>query len=155
MITDAAEGLDIFNHTLDHIGLLSKNIEKSVTTLFPILGIIETSDIIVDPLQDVKAVFAKTEQGLILEFLEPMSDNSPIKNSLDKNNNLIHHLAYRTNNLAKSAESIRDTRGMPIGDPKEGIAFGNALIQFFILPDGWLLELIEQPVSTLKFPNKL
>lgn len=153
MIASMTPELNDFEHTLDHIGILSKNIDKTINTLAPILGITATSDLIIDPLQDVKAIFAKTTQGLTLEFLEPISDESPIKNSVIKQNNLIHHLAYRTNSLENSTEAIRQIRGMPIGEAKPGIAFGGALIQFFLLPDGWLVELIEQKTSKMQFSN--
>lgn len=155
MIYSQPSSLDSLDHALDHVGILSKNIETSIKVLSPILGVVAVSDLIIDPIQDVKAIFAKTNQGLVLEFLEPNSDTSPITNSLAKNNNLIHHLAYRTNDLEKSTEAIREIGGMPIGKENEGNAFDNAFIQFFLLPDGWLIELIAQSKSTMKFPNIL
>lgn len=153
MITSKLLEVNGLEHVIDHVGILSKDINKTISTLAPILGVKAMSDLVVDPLQDVKAIFAKTTQGLTLEFLEPNSDESPIKNSLVKNNNLIHHLAYRTHSLESSTEAIRKIRGMPIGEAKEGIAFGGAMIQFFLLADGWLIELIEQNESKMEFPN--
>jgi methylmalonyl-CoA/ethylmalonyl-CoA epimerase len=155
MISSSPLILDGIQHELDHVGILSKNIEKTISTIASILSITATSDVIIDPLQDVKAIFAKTSQGLVLEFLEPYSDKSPIQNSLIKNNNLIHHLAYRTKDINVSLQAIREVRGMPISESKKGIAFDNAQIQFFLLSDGWLIELIEQVESKMEFPNIL
>lgn len=147
--------LNANEHILDHVGFIVNNTEVSVQSLAPLLGIISCSYPVIDEKQDVKAIFAKTNQGLVLEFLEPLSDQSPIKNSLNKSSNLIHHLAYRTDDLERSTQVIRELKGMPIVAAKPGIAFDNALIQFFLLSDGWLIELIEQFVSTMEFPIKL
>lgn len=152
MIDINAEGLDDCSHVLDHIGLLTEDVEQTIQTLASILSIVSYTHPVIDTLQDVKAIFAKTSKGLLLEFLEPISDESPIKNSIKKNQNLIHHLAYRTDDIERSTKIIRNLRGMPISKMKPGIAFDNSSIQFFLLPSGWLIELIEQPVSTMKFP---
>lgn len=142
----------ILGHNIDHIGIVARDIEKAIFDTAEIFNLVRFSETIIDELQDVKAVFGQAETGYIFEFLEPLSENSPVANSLNKSSNLFHHVAFRTPDISCSTEMIREKRGMQIGEPKPGIAFDNSLIQFFLLPDGWLIELIEQPVSRMQFP---
>ena len=74
----------------DHVGIAVKNIEDYFSSMLsPILGIPELSEIIIDPIQNCKIAFATSSNGVRLELIEPLNEESPVNQILQKKNIMI------------------------------------------------------------------
>jgi Glyoxalase/Bleomycin resistance protein/Dioxygenase superfamily len=129
--------------TLDHIGFLTKDVEREMTAFEALLGEIVWSPRIVDPLQDVAARFGRTPGGLVYELIQPLSETSPIARSLKERKNVLNHVCYRHPILEVRAAELRAEGFFPVTEAKPGAAFHGALVQFFYHPNGMMLEIIE------------
>ena len=89
-------------------------------------------------------MFLKDESGVMFELIEPISDKSPIKNSLSKKINIINHIAYKTRTFDKTNKILIKKNFFPVSTAKKAVAFKNKLIRFFYSPQGFLLEIIEE-----------
>ncbi len=132
---------------LNHVGFLTSDVEQEMANfdlMFP--GTVWSSRI-VDPVQDVTARFGKTPQGLVYELIEANSEKSPIAQALKSRKNILNHMCYSCDDLSLKALELRAQGLYPVTEPKPGIAFGNRPIQFFLHPNGLLLELVEGDIS--------
>ena len=126
----------------DHIGFITRDIASEIPLFESLHGPLKWSPLIEDPLQDVMAKFGASTSGIIYELLQPLSVSSPIAVSLAKKVNIIHHICYRTNDLASTRDMLRKQGSFPVTEPKPAVAFGGEMLQFFYQPGGWLLEII-------------
>jgi methylmalonyl-CoA/ethylmalonyl-CoA epimerase len=127
----------------DHIGFLTDDVDQEAAAFDQLFGKLQWSKRFEDPLQDVIARFGRTPEGLVYELIQPLSEKSPITQSLKAKRNVINHLCYRCENLGDKALELRGQGAIPVTAPKPGVAFAGNLIQFFYLPTGMLLEIIE------------
>ena len=74
-----------------------------------------------------------------------MGDKSPVTNTLSKGVNILNQIAYRVMDLDAAEATMRAAGAFPTGRPQPAIAFGGARVQFFLVPTGYVLELIEAP----------
>ncbi len=88
---------------LSHIGIATTSIEEAVKS-WMVLGfeLVQTCEV-----ADQKVKVAKLRYGgLIVELLEPTSDDSPIKAFLDKRGPGIHHLSIEVEDVSKKIEDL-------------------------------------------------
>ena len=81
-----------------------------------------------------------------LELLEPMSQDSPISNFLEKRGAGIHHIAVSVENIRAALQDLK-ANGARLIDEEPRIGAGGCLVAF-IHPSstaGVLLELVEDP----------
>ena len=129
----------------DHVGVVVKSLDAARARFAATLGIAEWTASLEDPVNGVRLQFGRDPGGMVYELLEPIDEASPVHRALKSRSNLLNHSAYRVPSLAEAAEHLRESGCMPAGDPRPAIAFGGAPIQFFVSPDGILIELIEAP----------
>jgi len=127
---------------LDHIGIAVKNLESVIKTLNDGLGLVpKFEEEIIE--QKVRVAGYKIGNSVI-EYLEPISEDSPISRFLEKRGNGIHHLAFRVEDLQVSIASLKK-KGYRVIDEKSRIgAEGKKIV--FLHPasfDGILIELCE------------
>ena len=77
---------------IHHIGYAVKDINLSLSTFLKI-GYLQKSKIITDTQRNVKILFIENNSVLI-ELVEPLNDKSPVKQILDKNQNIPYHICY-------------------------------------------------------------
>jgi methylmalonyl-CoA/ethylmalonyl-CoA epimerase len=128
---------------LDHIGFLTGDVDQETAAFDALFGKLQWTNRFEDPLQDVVARFGRTPEGLVYELVQPLSEKSPVSQSLKAKRNIINHLCYRCENLNDKGLELRRRGAVPVGAPKPGVAFSGNLIQFFYLPTGMLIEIIE------------
>lgn len=129
----------------DHVGVVVKSLDAARARFAATLGVAEWTAPLEDPVNGVRLAFGRDPGGMVYELLEPIDEASPIHRALKSRTNLLNHSAYRVPSLAEAAEHLRASGCMPTGDSRPAIAFGGAPIQFFVSPDGILIELIEAP----------
>ena len=129
---------------LNHIAIAVPNLEKAALTWKTALGASISSPQAL-PEHGVTVVFVESPNSKV-ELLEPLGDNSPIKNFLEKNpNGGMHHICYEVKDLNFASEKLKLAGARVLGDgfPKIG-AHGNPVL--FLHPSdfsGTLIELEE------------
>ncbi len=90
---------------IDHIGVAVKDLDKAVAFYRDVLGLkfLEKEEV-----ASQKVRVAKFDlNGVHIEFLEPTSKDSPIAKFIEKKGEGIHHIAYRTDDVADEIESLK------------------------------------------------
>jgi methylmalonyl-CoA/ethylmalonyl-CoA epimerase len=105
--------------SIDHIGIAVNNLAQVIEIYKDILGFEYLGEEIV---KDQGVKIAKFDcNGVHLEFLEPISDDSPIKKFLETKGQGIHHIAYKCDNIIEKIELLKQKGIKMINDtPKEG-----------------------------------
>jgi methylmalonyl-CoA/ethylmalonyl-CoA epimerase len=106
-------------NSIDHIGIAVNNLAQAIEIYKDILGFEYLGEEIV---KDQGVKIAKFDcNGVHLEFLEPISDDSPIKKFLEIKGQGIHHIAYKCDNIIEKIELLKQKGIKMINDtPKEG-----------------------------------
>lgn len=139
---------------LDHIGLVTKNIEE-LANVFRALGLKEITDSIENPRQRVAASFVNVgdKDNVYIEILEPARDNSPISKFLEKQGGGLHHLCFEVDDIKRSSGELIEKGFKMIVPPESCEAYDENLkrecsdvskIAFFIVSDRLIIELIEK-----------
>lgn len=139
---------------LDHIGLVTKNIDELVN-VFRALGFKEITESIENPKQKVAASFVGVgdKDDVYVEILESTRSNSPISKFLEKQGGGLHHLCFEVDDIKKTADELIGKGFRMIVPPETCEAYDENLkreckdvsrIAFFIASDRLIIELIEK-----------
>tara|TARA_Y100001935_G_C17251420_1_gene481221 strand:+ start:527 stop:931 length:405 start_codon:yes stop_codon:yes gene_type:complete len=129
---------------LNHIAIATPNLDKAIRTYKDILGV-KISDPLDQIEHGVKVVFIEIPNTKI-ELLEPLGENSPIENFLEKNKKGgIHHICFEVEDIDSAILRLKKDGATVLGDGKAKIgAHGKPVI--FLHPkdfNGALIELEE------------
>ena len=129
---------------LNHIAIATPNLDKAIRTYKDILGV-KISDPLDQIEHGVKVVFIEIPNTKI-ELLEPLGENSPIENFLEKNKKGgIHHICFEVVDIESAFLRLKKDGATVLGDAKAKIgAHGKPVI--FLHPkdfNGTLIELEE------------
>jgi len=132
---------------LNHVGVAVPSIEKAAKTykdLYDITDITEPAEM---PSQGVRFCFVNLPNSQI-ELIEPLGDDSPITNFLEKNpKGGQHHICFEVDDINIAKREMEEKGANILNEPRIG-AHGTPVI--FIHPkntDGVLIELMESPKS--------
>ena len=129
---------------LNHIAIATPNLDKAIRTYKDILGVKISAPL--DQIEHgVKVVFIEIPNTKI-ELLEPLGENSPIENFLEKNKKGgIHHICFEVEDIDSAISRLKKDGATVLGDGKAKIgAHGKPVI--FLHPkdfNGTLIELEE------------
>ena len=126
-----------------HLGIIVKNLEKSLIQLENLLGANKISKVIIDKTWGVKIIFIQNKKNMIFEIIQPLNKKSPITNALNKNVNILNHVAFKSRNFKIDHDKIIDNGGIAVTRAKKAVAFNRKKIQFFLTKENFLIELIE------------
>jgi len=130
---------------LNHVGIATPSIEKSVALYRDLLGATKIHDPIELPAQGVRVCFVDTPNSQI-ELVEPLGENSPIHGFLAKNPaGGQHHICFEVPDIHEAAADMEAKGARVLGAPRIG-AHGTMVI--FVHPKdmgGVLVELMESP----------
>jgi methylmalonyl-CoA/ethylmalonyl-CoA epimerase len=131
---------------LHHVGVVVKDLVQQGEAYRSLLGMAPDSEVILDPLQSVRARFWRDPHGAIVELLEPTGPESPIWRESQKGGGL-HHLCYETPDLDQAIHAAVQ-KGAKITRPSvPAIAFGGRRIVFLYFLDLGLIELLENKLE--------
>jgi methylmalonyl-CoA/ethylmalonyl-CoA epimerase len=137
--------------TFDHAGVVVRDLARgaqSIKTLLPISSRTERFD---DQQLGVSVQFLRDDSGVVFELIAPLGSNSPVAKIAASRTGVINQFAYRVDDLSKAERYFRSNGATPTAQPKPAIAFGGALVQFFYMPEGFIVELIEAPGFSHQF----
>lgn len=130
---------------LDHLGLIVPELEAGRAFL-QALGVSRWTPAIEDPVLRVHVQFGSSPGGgLNYELIAPFGEGSPIASALRAGKHILNHLAYLTADLQASAARLREAGCYPTGEPRPAVAYGGSLVQFWMSPLRFVIELIEKP----------
>ena len=130
------------NALFHHIGIAVESIERTAA-LFMESGY-KMTDIVFDPKQNVNISFLEKPETPLLELVEPVDENSPVRNILNKVGVSAYHFCYEVENLEDSIAQLRKKRFMLLVKPVEATAFSGRKICFLYHKDTGLIELLEK-----------
>ena len=116
----------------EHIGIAIRNINSVSNDLKKIN----------DKIQNVNLSFINCN-GLIIELVEPVDKDSPIKSYLNKKQSY-YHICFSVPNLEHSIKHAKRHNFIRISKPVPAIAFQNRKIVWLFHSDFGLVELLER-----------
>ena len=99
---------------IDHIGIAVKSLDATIPYYRDALGLGEPH-IEEVPTQKVKVAMFDVA-GVHIELLEPTSPESPIAKAIEKKGEGIHHIAFKTNDVAACLNQAKDAGIQTIND---------------------------------------
>ena len=127
--------------TTDHIGYVTKNIEKTATT-FTLLGY-EAGEVVNDDTQKTRICLLKKEGDVSIELVEPYPENETMLKMLKKGT-IPYHVCYAIPDVQIAFEQLKESGFTPLFLPVAAPAFDNRLICYFWKNDMGLVEIVEQ-----------
>lgn len=129
----------------DHLGIAVKNIEEYFSKMLqPILGINSLSEIVIDPIQKCKIAFATSSNGVRLELIEPLNEESPVNQILQKKKGGLYHMCFVANNFDEDVKHCLANKFIALSKPQPAIAFDNRRVIFLSTPTFEIIELVEE-----------
>jgi methylmalonyl-CoA/ethylmalonyl-CoA epimerase len=133
----------------DHLGLIVSDLALGRDFLANSLGINRWTAVTDDPGLRVSVQFGNSPHpGPTYELITPFGEDtaaSPIANALRQGKHILNHVAYLTPHLAQSGEHLRAQGCFPAAAPQPALAYDGRLVQFWISPLRFIIELIEKP----------
>jgi methylmalonyl-CoA/ethylmalonyl-CoA epimerase len=131
---------------LDHTGFSVSDLEAAIVLFREQLGA-TTGPIYEDPLQRVRICFAEYDGGRV-ELIAPLGEGSPIARVLAQGGGA-YHLCFETEDLEPEVRRLRGKGFVPTGTAKPATAFGGRRVVFLFHPLARLVELVENPSSSM------
>lgn len=129
---------------IHHIAIAVNDIDEASRFFVDVLGF-EVSAPEDVPAQKTRVAFVKIGEVRI-EFVQPMSDDSPVAKHIAKRGQGIHHIAYETGDIVSALETLA-AKDVPLIDRAPRAGAHDAKIAF-VHPkgvSGVLTELVEPP----------
>lgn len=121
--------------TFHHVGLVVPSVEAACPK----------ATRITDPRQKVDLAFVELN-GVVVELLAPVGDDSPVAKSL-KNNVKLVHLCFEVPDLAAAISYSRQHGFHCLRQPVPAVAFDQRRIAWLFSPVYGLVELLEKTLS--------
>ena len=127
---------------INHLGIATKGIDEALGFWADALGLENVHTEIVED-QKVRVAMLPIGESRI-ELLEPISDDSPISNFLEKRGGGIHHIAVEVDDIEAALAQLK-AKGMRLIDQQPRVGAEGCLVAF-VHPssaNGVLLELVQ------------
>lgn len=131
---------------LNHLGIAVKDIKSAVHHFEDSLGWWKKSEIIYDPIQDVRVLFMGDDNNILYELIEPASKDSPIIKLLDKKISL-YHFCYEVDDIETTIKELSKKNFILISGPVEAVAFRGKRIAFMFNSENLTIELVEKKLK--------
>ena len=128
---------------VNHIGIVVKNLEKSIKYYEEYFSLRLINPISVDPIQKVRVAFLRQpDQRFSFELLEPTGDDSPVMNALKKGGGL-NHICYEVENISKAIYDLQKKGSKLISGPDPAVAFDGRYVAFLFTKGNEVIEIVE------------
>ena len=130
---------------LNHVGIAVPNLEEAMDTYRTLYGATDITMPFDMPAQGVKVCFVNLPNSQI-ELIEPLNEESPIWNFIQKNpKGGQHHVCFEVEEIHAAVAAMKERGATVLGEPRIG-AHGTPIV--FVHPknsNGVLIELMETP----------
>ena len=127
---------------IHHYGLATNNLQQSMS-VFESLGY-RIGDVIIDPIQKVKLVFASCSGGSMIEIICDLDANGPTGKIISRSGNGFYHICYEINDMKESIEKFRNLGFLLRHKPVVAAAFQGKKIAWMYNRSIGLVELLEK-----------
>jgi methylmalonyl-CoA/ethylmalonyl-CoA epimerase len=124
-----------------HLGIATESLEDDAR-VYAALGYKPEGKEFADPVQGVRGLFLNGG-GPRLELLEPLPGSDTLAPILRRGVKCYHH-GYEVASLDDSLAKLRVARAQVIRMPAPAVAFDYRRVIFVVLPNTWIVELIER-----------
>ena len=129
---------------LHHVGyVVTAPLETAAEAWKTSTGAIGASELIADPVQQVRAVFLHFVDGSQIELLESTGPGSPVE-SLAQKGGGFHHLCFEVDDLDAHMVKMRSEKALLVRGPQPALAFGGRRIGWMITRERMLVEFLER-----------
>jgi methylmalonyl-CoA/ethylmalonyl-CoA epimerase len=128
---------------LHHLGIAVRSIAEQGYGYCETIGIASPHEPITDEVQNVRVAFADLGDGVAVEFVEPLRENSPIERILQRGG-CLYHVCYEVADLEAEIARVRARGGLLVTGPVPAVAFGGRRIAFVYTPGHDLVEFVER-----------
>lgn len=128
---------------LHHIGIVVPDIKAASPWWEQTCRFHKISDIISDPIQDVRVQFFRADDGFCVELIEPSSESSPVFRFLNKQGGGLYHQCFEVQDLDTILAEWREAGAFLVKKPEPATAFNERRIAFIMTPQRLLVELLE------------
>jgi len=130
---------------LNHVGVAVPSLPDAIETYKTLYGATDITEPFDMPAQGVKVCFVNLPNSQI-ELIEPLNEESPIHNFIEKNpKGGQHHVCFEVADIHEAVEVMKSRGATVLGEPRIG-AHGTPIV--FVHPkntNGVLVELMETP----------
>jgi methylmalonyl-CoA/ethylmalonyl-CoA epimerase len=126
--------------TFHHLGIATESLEADATA-YSALGYRPEGEKFIDEVQGVRGLFL-SGGGPRLELLEPLPGRETLGPILRRGVKCYHH-GYEVRSLSESLAELRRCGAQMVRPAAKAIAFDYRQVVFLMLPNMWMVELIE------------
>jgi methylmalonyl-CoA/ethylmalonyl-CoA epimerase len=130
-------------YQLDHVCLAVRKIAAARALLEKMLGYTARTDVVTNTRQQVNVQFMHKPGSIDIKLIEPSSLSSPLVEFIKERGGGLHHLAFKTENVADGVQDLESKGARVLTPPQPGEAFDEADIAFAFLGAGLNIELID------------
>ena len=131
-----------------HIGMAVKSIDATASIYEG--GGYKVSDVVFDPIQNVKICWLTKKGAPIVELLAPVDETSPVCKTLEKNGVAPYHCCYVVENIDEAVRELRKQRYVLTSKPESAVAFYGSKVCFLYNKNMGLIELVEAPAKIIE-----
>lgn len=130
-------------YQLDHVCLAVRKIAPARALLEKMLGYTARTEVVTNTRQQVNVQFMRKPGSIDIKLIEPSSLSSPLVEFIKERGGGLHHLAFKTQNVAAGVQDLQSKGARVLTPPQPGEAFDEADIAFAFLGAGLNIELID------------
>jgi methylmalonyl-CoA/ethylmalonyl-CoA epimerase len=131
------------DYQLDHVCLAVRKIAPARAVLEKTLGYTARTEVVTNTRQQVNVQFMRKLGSIDIKLIEPSSLSSPLVEFIKERGGGLHHLAFKTQNVAEGVTDLESKGARVLTPPQPGEAFDEADIAFAFLGAGLNIELID------------
>jgi methylmalonyl-CoA/ethylmalonyl-CoA epimerase len=131
------------DYQLDHVCLAVRKIAPARAMLEKTLGYTARTEVVTNTRQQVNVQFMSKPGSIDIKLIEPSSLASPLVEFIKERGGGLHHLAFKTQNVAEGVRDLESKGARVLTPPQPGEAFDEADIAFAFLGAGLNVELID------------
>lgn len=130
---------------IDHVAIIVRNLEESLTFYRDTLGIAPT-EIKEVPTEKVRIAFLPLggPNGSQIELIEPTTDNASLQKFLERRGEGLHHLCLEVEDIDRALQELKDQGAAVLDQQPRLAAEGRAIFLHPKATNGVLLELLEK-----------
>ena len=130
-------------YQLDHVCLAVRKIAPARAMLEKMLGYTARTEVVTNTRQQVNVQFMRKPGSIDIKLIEPSSLSSPLVEFIKERGGGLHHLAFKTQNVAEGVQDLESKGARVLTAPQPGEAFDEADIAFAFLGAGLNVEIID------------
>lgn len=138
-----ADSTDAPDYQLDHVCLAVRKIAPARAVLEKMLGYTVRTEVVTNTRQQVNVQFMRKAGSIDIKLIEPASLSSPLVDFIKERGGGLHHLAFKTQQVAAGVQDLESKGARVLAAPQPGEAFDEADIAFAFLGAGLNVELID------------